>query len=277
MTTTIAAFDLGIKNLCYCVASFDPEDPSGSLKEIKQWKNMNLMAEGASSQSQTRCPCGGPASFSFNSELLCKKCAKRSTVPQFNGTAKTKVAELRAFLTALDPARNTAKSLKPLKKEALLAQIAESHLMPYKAPKIKGFNQHEVLRQMETCLTAELPHLAEASLLRIENQPGDFGQSRMQTVQAMLFTLLDHRLRTEFGWAGTIEFASASVKTRGTTATTGAAGKRSRKLAAIERVKTILEPLALVNEGIRTHRDAWLAQSKQDDMADALLMCVDGV
>jgi hypothetical protein len=273
----VAAFDLGIKNLCYCVASFDPPAVS---PEILQWKNMSLLAEGASSQSQTRCVCGGPASFSFRSEedeegsqrLLCKKCVKHSEVPVFAATS-TKVAELREFVAALDSL--DPKSLKRATKEELLARIAECHLMPYKAPKIKGFDIKALLRQMEICLTAELPHLVAADLIRIENQPCDFGQSRMQTVQTMLFTLLDHRLRTEYGWAGTIEFASASVKTRGTTAKTGAAGKRSRKLAAIERANTLL--LLAPSVTVKEWHTWWRSQSKQDDLADSLLMCVDAV
>lgn len=266
--TVIAAFDLGIKNLCYCVASFD----DSGIAEILQWKNMSLLAEGASSQSQTRCACGGPASFSFKggvegTQLLCKKCVKHSETPVF--AASSKVADLRAFVAALDSL--DPKSLKRATKEELLARIAEDHLMPYKAPKIKGFDIKAVLRQMEICLTAELPHLAAADLIRIENQPCDFGQSRMQTVQTMLFTLVDHRLRSEFGWTGTIEFASASVKTRGTAAKTGAAGKRSRKLAAIARVDALL----FLTPSLKEWHSWWLSQSKQDDLADSLLMCVD--
>jgi hypothetical protein len=93
----------------------------------------------------------------------------------------------------------------------------------------------------------------------------------MKSIQIMLFTLLDHRLRSEHGWNGTIEFANAGVKTRGTDAGTGKDAKRSRKLAAIAKVKTTLESCATAAEKLAW----WLSQAKQDDLADAFLMCMD--
>jgi hypothetical protein len=91
----------------------------------------------------------------------------------------------------------------------------------------------------------------------------------MKSVQIMLFTLLDHRLRTEKAWTGTMEFANASVKTKGTNATTGKDGKRSRKIAGMERVTKILTDVGCVE-----WLSWWSAQAKKDDLADAFLMCL---
>jgi hypothetical protein len=86
----------------------------------------------------------------------------------------------------------------------------------------------------------------------------------------MLFALIDHRLRREYGWAGSMEFVSASVKTRGL-AGVGKEAKRSRKLAGIQRVEGLLKAAG------STDKLAWWgSQAKKDDLADALLMCVDG-
>ena len=276
---TIAAFDLGIKNLSYCIASFDV---SGTLTEIHRWTNMNLLAGGAESQTQTRCSCGGPASFCNGSAsgttLLCKKCAKRSSATKpvldfatltTRTNGKPVLAEWRVFAVShLGVSEPVAKKLKKTDIEAL---AATKFLMPYKAPKVKNFSLQQLLAGMETCLTTEIPHIVAAgtTLIRIENQPSDFAP-HMKSVQIMLFTLLDHRIRCETpgGWSGKIEFANASVKTRGTDATVGKDGKRSRKLAAIEKVYTILKETP--------HRIWWQAQAKQDDLADAFLMCLDG-
>ena len=97
----------------------------------------------------------------------------------------------------------------------------------------------------------------------------------MKSIQIMLFVLIDHRLRTEYGWTGTIEFVNAGVKTRGCKdAGTGKDAKRSRKLAAIAKVT---ETLGKANGVGVAEKLAWFSgQAKQDDLADAFLMCLDG-
>ena len=273
MTYTVAAFDLGIKNLSYCVASFDV---SGSLQEIKAWANLNLLADGAQSQSQTRCSnevagrtCGGPASFQDVplQKLLCKKCAKKSAKPILD-LSGSKLANWRAW--ASDRLGLTAAEAKKAKKVDLEARAGAIRLMPYKAPKVKGVSLQQILAGMETCLNTELPKLAVADVIRIENQPSEFAP-HMKSIQIMLFTLIDHRLRNEHGWTGTIEFANASVKTRGcASAGVGKDAKRSRKLAGIAKVAEVLG-LAKAAEKLAW----WKSQAKQDDLADAFLMCLD--
>ena len=274
----VAAFDLGIKNLSYCVATFDI---SGNLLSIPRWANLNLLADGADSQSQTRCgPCSAtsskskPASYRApDGALLCKSCVKRYTAhPVLEIPGNAKVVEWRKWAATVGVGVGVGVKAS---KAVLQAQAATIRVMPYSPPKSKGVTLQQLLVGMEACLTAELPHLAAASRIRIENQPCEFAP-HMKSVQIMLFTLLDHRLRTETvgGWNGTIEFANASVKTRGTAAAVGggAAGKRSRKLAAIGKVTEILR-----RGGDSTKEQAiwWGSQVKQDDLADALLMCVD--
>lgn len=266
--TTIASFDLGIKNLSYCVATFDA---SGSLVTVDRWANLNLLADGAESQSQTRCLCGGPASFQDRvaAKLLCKKCAKKSAKPVLDLSGTT-LAAWRAWAQG-PPLSLPAADAKKLTKTALEEKASAIRLMPYKAPKAKGVSLQTILVGMETCLTAELGFLATASRVRIENQPSEFAP-HMKSIQIMLFVLIDHRLRTEYGWTGTIEFVNAGVKTRGCKdAGTGKDAKRSRKLAAIAKVTETL------GKAIQTERLSWFSgQAKQDDLADAFLMCLDG-
>jgi hypothetical protein len=276
--TTIAAFDLGIKNLSYCVADFDG---SGGLVAVRRWANLNLLADGAESQSQTRCgACAGPASWCDRDasggtvRLWCKKCVKKGaagTKPILELTGAPKLADWRAWApAALDVTDTEAKRMS---KATIEARAAGIRLMPYKAPKAKGVTLQALLAAMETCLDAELTHLAAASRIRLENQPAEFAP-HMKSIQIMLFTLIDHRLRTEHGWTGAMEFASAGVKTKGTGAGTGKDAKRSRKLAGIQRVTDILKGAGAAGAG---HLAWWSAQAKQDDLADALLMCCDAV
>ena len=266
---TIASFDLGIKNLSYCVATFDA---SGALVAINRWANLNLLADGADSQSQTRCSvlvagrvCGGPASYQDQGKLLCKKCAKKAAKPILD-ISGTKLCDWRSWITCKGTL--AASEAKKATKVAIEALAAQTYLMPYKAPKAKGVSLQTILVGMEACLTAELTYLATASRIRIENQPSEFAP-HMKSIQIMLFTLLDHRLRAEKGWTGTIEFANAGIKTRGCAdAGTGKDAKRSRKLAAIAKVTGSL--------GVAPEQLAWWqAQAKKDDLADAFLMCLD--
>jgi hypothetical protein len=162
-----------------------------------------------------------------------------------------------------------AAEAKKYSKTALEEKAAAIRLLPYKAPKAKGVSLQAILVGMEKCMTAELPHLAAATRIRIENQPSEFAP-HMKSIQIMLFTLVDHRLRTEHGWSGAIEFANAGIKTRGTTAGVGKDAKRSRKLAAIAKVTDVL-----TQSGATTDRTWWQSQAKQDDLADAFLMCLD--
>ena len=271
---TVAAFDLGIKNLSYCVASFDV---SGSLQEIKAWANLNLLADGAQSQSQTRCTnevagriCGGPASFQDipQAKLLCKKCVKKSAKPVLDISGST-LPVWRAW--ASERLGFTAAEAKKASKAAIMEKAGAIRLMPYKAPKVKGVSLQQILVGMEACMDTELPRLAAADVIRIENQPSEFAP-HMKSIQIMLFTLIDHRLRKEHGWMGSIEFANAGVKTRGcATAGVGKDAKRSRKLAGIAKVTEVLGAVASAAEKLAW----WKAQAKQDDLADAFLMCLD--
>ena len=270
MSQVIAAFDLGIKNLSYCVASFDA---SGSLTEIQRWANLNLLADGADSQSQTRCSCGGPASFQDVplSKLLCKKCAKKSAKPMLD-LSGSNLTDWRLWAST-GPLALTVAVAKKLSKAALMEKAAEIRLMPYKAPKSKGVSLQQILVGMERCLNTELSHLVAADRIRIENQPSEFAP-HMKSIQIMLFTLIDHRLRSEHDWTGSIEFANAGIKTKGiASAGVGKDAKRSRKLAGIAKVTEVLGrcPAASVQ------LSWWSAQAKQDDLADAFLMCLDGV
>jgi hypothetical protein len=267
-TQTLASFDLGIKNLSYCVATFDT---SGSLVSVDRWANLNLLADGADSQTQTRCPapCGGPASWSdcVAGRLYCKRCAKKAAKPVLDCEDMT-LKGLRAYATCACGVDGAAK----LKKPEVLAAIGARRLLPYKAPKAKGVTLQALLVAMERCLEVELVHLARASRIRLENQPSEFAP-HMKSIQIMLFVLIDHRLRKEYGWTGTMEFVNAGVKTRGTGAGVGKDAKRSRKLAGIAKVT---EVLSAAGESVASQLAWWKGQAKQDDLADAFLMCLDG-
>lgn len=271
----LAAFDLGIKNLSYCVAEFDA---SGALVAVRRWANLNLLADGADSQSQTRCPqhvpcgqsfrlCGGPASFEdvVARCLYCKKCAKKSAKPALDCEDMT-LKGLRAYASC--GCGVDAAAAKKMKKPEVLAAIGQRRLLPYKPPKAKGVTLQAILAGMEKCLNSELGWLAQADRILIENQPSEFAP-HMKSVQMILFALVDHRLRAEQAWTGTIDFVHAKKKTAGAEIAAGKENKKARKQAGIQRVRSVLTAVG------SPQLAWWEAQAKQDDLADALLMCLD--
>lgn len=275
-TQTICSFDLGIKNLSFCVATFDA---SGGLVAVRRWANLNLLADGAESQSQTRCgfaACGGPASWRLPSGgLLCKRCVGKGRavgVVAFELEGAPSVAALRSWVVDHVPG-HTAATARALKKPDLLELIAGRRMMPYKAPKAKGVSLQAVLAGMESALDVELSAIAAAGRVRIENQPSEFAP-HMKSVQMMLFALISHRLQREHAWAGSIEFANASVKTRGAGIAAGKDTKKDRKAAGIAKVAATLTAAGAAGA---PHLTWWSSQAKKDDLADAFLMCLDAV
>jgi len=190
--------------------------------------------------------------------------------------AKLGVTELRGWalerLVSLGGGLTVA-GVRAMKKPALLELAAAHRLMPYKAAKAKGVSLQAVLAGMEAALDAEIGHIAAAGRVRIENQPSEFAP-HMKSVQMMLFALLDHRLRRECGWTGSIEFANASVKTRGAGIAAGKENKKDRKAAGIAKVASVLGAAGAATAG---HLTWWSAQAKKDDLADAFLMCQDAI
>ncbi len=133
---------------------------------------------------------------------------------------------------------------------------------------------------MDSWLDRMLPTFAQATLIRLENQPVMKGPT-MKSVQIMLFTLLGHRLEKEHGWDGRLEFVHAGTKTKdakvdtviedppeisGSAEDEGKAYRARKKTAESE-----------TEQALKDH-ESWLrffqSRSKKSDLADAFLMAL---
>jgi hypothetical protein len=251
MTTVHLGFDMGIRNLAYCLMEHLPDNTivtggnrvaspqsmvsSPALQAVAAklddkwnvlaWDNVDLLSGGASAQTARRCVgCAGPAAWCRGEELWCKGCA--------TGVRRKKTTTKIPTLPHL-PCPVSAKDLKKLgvaggwataksKKDELVAAATERYLMPWKAPKATSPSLAHIRRCMDIWLTSMLPTFSRADLIRLENQPVMKGPT-MKSIQIMLFTLLGHRLEKEFAWRGEIVFVHAGVKTRGCEASGGEA------------------------------------------------------
>jgi hypothetical protein len=273
---TTVGFDMGIRNLAYCVVE---HDLSGAWV-IKAWDNIDLLEGGTSSQTAKSCHgCGAKkATWCDAGKKWCSACA--------TGIRRKKSAVIKPDLPVL-PCAVSVKELRPLAvsagiegakkmgKDALIGWAKTKWLMPWKPAKTKDAGLAEILLAMDTWLTSVLPTFATSSLIRLENQPVMKGPT-MKSVQMILFTLLSHRLRVEFGWTGAIEFVHAGTKSRGVVITatdiSGATAVVDEAAAYRARKKDATDEVAKHLVGV----PSWLAffngRSKKSDLADAFLM-----
>ena len=299
ITTIHLGFDMGIRNLAYCLVSHTSPSPSPSPSSwrILAWDNVDLLAGGVSTQDANRCRgCHGPAAWSgpTATDLWCKACA--------TGVRRKKTATAKPTLPAL-PCGTGVRDLRALGvkdgwadkktgKAELLVAAQQRYLMPWKAQKARQPSMAVIRRQMDTWLDRMLSTFAQATLIRLENQPVMKGPT-MKSVQMILFTLLGHRLEREHGWNGEIVFVHAGVKTRDVEGAEGAEGAEelisdaegvsaaattADNAAYKARKKTAeAETLRILDTG-GSDADVWkrffTSRSKKSDLADAFLMAM---
>jgi hypothetical protein len=252
---SILAFDLGIRNLAYCLV-----DSSGAIID---WNNYDLLA-GTDSQSASRCSCGGPPSWTdLSGGLFCKKCVKKKklqVLPLEDVTIKT-----LKELAEKDGGWGLAKSAK---KDDYIRAANSRYLMPYVKP--KGATKTDlgvILDAINVFLDGRLDLFSKCAEVRIENQPV-FDNPTMKSVQIILFTLLSYRLRKERDWSGTLKFVHAAKKTEEEKVAVVAAGDNYKAR------KDVAEKLVLKKLTDVRWRDYFLGKAKRSDLADCFLMCL---
>jgi hypothetical protein len=283
------AFDMGIRNLAYCLISHGSSDGS----RVLAWDNVDLLEGGTSAQTAKQCVgCRMAARWMGpDGTKWCQACATgvrrrkdavgRPVHPTWSGGALT-VKALRAAAGAEGAPGAGSIDSKKAKKDELTAWAAAHFLLPWTPAKAMKTSLTDICKAMDSWLDTLLPTFASATLIRLENQPVMKGPT-MKSVQMILFTLLTHRLSREHGWAGRIEFVHAGNKTRGVPAAeeppapaAGGAGARDDGAAYRARKKTAESEVLDALEKGGAHMASWLAffnsRSKKSDLADAFLM-----
>ena len=275
MSVFYAGFDMGIRNLAFCVL----EHKEDGKKAVIAWDNVDLLEGGASSQTALGCAgCNAKAKWIWTAEgapsgtRWCQGCA--------TGVRRKKTAILKPAQSVL-PCKPDAKPLKALavslgvagaktlNKTDLLTWAKSVYLMPWKAEKAMSASLDTLRKAIAVWLTSVLPTMARCAVIRIENQPV-MTNPTMKSVQMILYTLLAYRLETEHGWTGTIDFVHAGVKSKkvATTDISGAAGKyKARKDAAETEVAGHLASI-----GDASWVSFFAGRTKKSDLADAFLM-----
>jgi len=277
------ALDIGIKHLAYCVAK-PSTDISGLKIKVEHWSLVNLtdlndtakpVCEMTGPHSVTRC--GKPAKAISPKGLVCGRHLVKDNQIFDEATGKpiTKAAtnsQMIAFLKAkgLDHKGNRAELFEKVRNIVTLPLV--------KAKSVASFADnttrlHDAIRGWITRDWEKLRHVKD---VYIEHQPV-LKNPVMKTVQLLIFASLRERflmesLTTEGHHAVTFHFVHAGKKVKG--AEVGDAGYKDRKAGGEARARDYLSKFPIVSDQQDWLR-WWLGQTKKDDLADCLCMCLD--
>jgi len=202
----IISFDVGIKNMAYCIITFF----DGEIK-ISDWNVLNLMDEEAvelrcshiiSSKSKKSINpekhCGKVAKYRKNASCFCEKHAKSGPflIPtkqmSVSSLKKMKMEELLSFAQSNHIFENQESTIKNMKRAELLEKISvffkERCYEPITKKKVVGAGEMDLVkigRNMKNSLSKVLETHQDISNVIIENQISPIA-NRMKTIQGML-------------------------------------------------------------------------------------------
>ena len=260
----ILSFDVGIKNMAYCLLEMDSSNIS-----IIDWSIINLMDETSShictiSQKNGK-TCKSKAKFMLNNNYYCEKHAKSSKLlinsSRFSTTQLNKLKKNDLLNLIDEVCINIDKNQN---KESIIKEIIE-YMRTYALQKLqitkKSASEMDLIsigKNMKTKM--DIPTFQDIDLVLIENQISPIA-TRMKTIQGMLaqfFIMKNDNIQ--------IEFISSKNKLKGleTNYENISSQYKQHKKDAIFYTNNILEK----------HFPDWkhaMESSKKDDLADALL------
>ena len=254
-TIKIIAFDIGIKNLAFCILNG---------KRVIALENCNLLEE--QEQEPVICTlCKLKASYQVNSTVYCKRHIPK-THKVLNELNQKKVLnkvlkELVKMHECIYLGATNEKCLESLSKKFALPIVKQKAT---NASKVSLEIVHDALRRF----AEEKWHLfSGCTMVLLENQPA-FKNPHMKSVQVLLFAVLREQFLKN-GETPSYHFVHAKKKV---SAQTGDAGYAERKSKSEERLKELFDKGEVENPEIY---EAWKRSKKKSDMADALCMVVD--
>lgn len=256
--TTVAAFDIGIKNLAFCVMTAD--------RKIQAWENVNILATGEEEVGPVIChKCTAKAKWTAASITSCKRHIPDGFKPlaDVDGKAYAKVPVVSILKTF-----TTVKG----KRDVLLADISKSWALPIELVRKKSA-VHESLTTLHDgirrCIEGRWDSFSGVGKFLLENQPV-LKNPTMKSVQILLFATIRDCFLSRGLTAPEMRLVHAGKKTVGLEDYEGGdAGYASRKAAGEARAIAFC----------RTEAANWLptitSAKKKSDLADALCMCLD--
>ena len=262
MPETVLAFDIGIRNLAWCLM-----EKKESRYTVLGWQNYDLLkGEGKEETKAVTCYLckTKPKYFHGDDKLTCVRHCPPLLPPltDLSGTRLMKIPAMKELRKLLP-----SKTIK--NKADGEAELAKSYSLPIVKVKVKKAVDHELTvihDAIRKFIQDTKPLFLKATHILLENQPV-LKNPTMKTVQILLFATL-RDLLTES--KPSLHLVHAGKKVQGVEK--GDAGYKERKDGAEKRVAELLEKST--EDGVQW-KTFFTSHQKKNDLADAFSMAVD--
>ena len=267
----ILAFDIGIKNLAWCLL-----EKRDTVHTILEWDNYNLLSDSSNvttTSTKVKCSsCSLKAAYTHESIVYCSRHCP-TTKPALRDLSGNllkklpKVAFCKEILQKLNPAQKL-----PAKKEAVYQELSNHFSLPIviqKVSKAPDVGLTEIHTSIQKLVKQHATLWSTCTTILLENQPA-FKNPTMKSVQILLFATLRDLLQQP---PPALKLVHAGKKVQG--AEKGDAGYKDRKAGSEVRASAFLKEPSLVDSV--KWQSIWTSATKKSDLADALSMCIDSV
>jgi hypothetical protein len=265
MSHTVLAFDIGIKNLAWCLMTKQDDKYS-----ILGWQNYDLLRGEGNEVVKvlTKCGmCSANASYQRGTLVTCKRhCAESHPPLQDASGAFLKKIPSMALCRQILAWKGVTGGVNSKKKAE--EKLAEKFSLPIQKQKQKKAIDTELTilhDAMRKFIGDNYPLFKKATHILLENQPV-LKNPTMKSVQILLFATLRDILQPN---PPQLLLVHASKKVQG--AQTGDAGYTERKKGSEERVRTSFEHVL----DSQKWKEFFEGHGKKNDLADAFSMCLD--
>jgi hypothetical protein len=279
MSSSVLAFDIGIKNLSWCLMRAD--GASVDNIEILSWENYNLLqdVEGAKATVTLCSTCQKAKAWSWYSitdeekKFSCKRHlpAERPVLKDEECKAITKIPAVASLRKAL---QSKGEDPKGLSKDLLIEKISKYWSLPLtkkelKTTKTKEVGMNELYDAIRTAVRNHWSVFQQATRVQLENQPA-YKNPVMKTVQCFLFAALRESFYVSLpAEQAPPAFELVHAKKKVAYEEKGDDGYKERKNASKDKVEEVLKD------------PVWLAKyrgsKKRDDLADTFNMCLNAL
>jgi hypothetical protein len=276
---TILAFDIGIRNLAFCLQRKNTDISSNSV-EILAWDNFDLLA-GQSAQTAKQsvdhcCSCSAKATYETRGRNYCvRHCPlDRPAVRDLSGNLLKKLPAAKGLKELL-----VAKGIQnpPKSKGDLLKKLSDMYALPILKLKVKKAIEteltvlHDGIRRF---VLANKNLFLLANEILLENQPV-LKNPTMKSVQILLFATLRDILQppgSSEPVCPALRLVHAKMKVTGKK---GDEGYKDRKDGGETKVQSLLQAPHISDP---LHWRLYLGKyTKKNDLTDAFLMCWDAL
>jgi hypothetical protein len=252
----VLAFDIGIKNLAFCVLE--------NNEKVLALENCNILEP----VEEVKCfMCAVKASFKVGDKVFCRRHipGTHTILPEMSKKKLPAVKVLKDLVKTHD-CENLGAS-----KEKCLESLSKKFALHYEQPKQANASKislEEIHDSLRKFAREKWGVFSDATHVLLENQPA-FKNPHMKSVQVLLFATLREMFLSN---SESPEYHLVHAKKKTAGATKGDEGYSERKSKSEDRLKELFDTAQVTNTVIYT---SWQKAKKKSDMADALCMCVD--